>query len=166
VSVRQVADDGVSKIDKFLHKKHLHITSYIKSHKMKTNWCFVVLFLFILVSCKKEQESAPFGLNQELTLKAGDICNSKSDNLSVKVLKINDSRCPIGVVCVWQGEATVNLEVKEASVYEVVLSTFHQPVDTVNNLIFKLVDVQPYPKYGVEVPDSEKCVVLKIDRLK
>jgi hypothetical protein len=129
---------------------------------MKTNWYFILLFLFILGSCKKEQESAPLGLNQELTLKTGDICSSKS----VKVLKINDSRCPIGVVCVWQGEATVNLEVKESSVFEVVLSTFHQPVDTVNNFIFKLIDVLPYPIFGVEVPDSEKSVVLKIERLK
>jgi hypothetical protein len=132
---------------------------------MKTNWCVILIFLFILGSCKKEQETDPFGTNQELTLKTGDVRSSKSDNISIKVLKISDSRCPTGVVCVWQGEATVNLEIKEATVYEVILSTFHQPVDTVNNLIFKLIDVLPYPKYGVEVPDSEKCVVLKIDRL-
>jgi hypothetical protein len=132
---------------------------------MKTSWCFIVLFLLILGSCKKEQDGGPFGQNQELTLKTGDICHSKLENLSIKVLKINDSRCPTGVYCIWQGEATVNLEVKEASVYEVVLSTFHQPADTVNNLVFNLVDVVPYPKYGVEVPDSAKFVVLKIDRL-
>ena len=132
---------------------------------MKTIWYFILLFLFILGSCKKEQEAAPFGTDQELTLKTGDVHSSKSDNLSIKVLKISDSRCPIGVVCIWQGEATVNLEVKASFVFEVVLSTFHQPVDTVNNYIFRLVDVLPYPVYGVEVPDSEKRVVLKIDRL-
>jgi hypothetical protein len=132
---------------------------------MKTNWCFIVIFLFILGACKKEQETAPFGTNQELTLKTGDIRSSKSDNISVKVLKISDSRCAIGVVCIWQGEATVNLEVKRSTVFEVVLSTYHHPVDTINNFIFKLIDVLPYPKYGVEVPDSEKCVVLKIDRI-
>ena len=138
---------------------------------MKTNWCFILLFLFILGSCKKEQETASFGLNQEVTLKTGDILSSKSENLSVKVLKISDSRCAIGVVCVWQGEATVTLEVKETSSFDeaigtVILSTFHQQVDTVNNFILKLIDVLPYPKYGVEVPDSEKSVVLKISRLK
>jgi len=132
---------------------------------MKTNWCFIILFLFILGACKEEQESAPFGTNQELTLKTGDVRSSKSDNISVKVLNIGDSRCPTGVVCFWQGEATVNLEIKESTVYEVVLSTFHQPVDTVNNYIFKLIDVLPYPVHGVEVPEKDKKVVLKIDRL-
>jgi hypothetical protein len=133
---------------------------------MKLNWfIIIVLFLAILGSCKKEQENALFGLNQELTLKTGDIRNSKSDNLSVKVLKISDSRCAIGVVCVWQGEATVNLEVRGSTVFEVMLSTYHHPVDTLNNLIFKLIDVFPFPKYGVEVPDSEKSVILKIDKL-
>jgi hypothetical protein len=132
---------------------------------MKTNWCFIILFLFILGACKEEQESAPFGTNQELTLKTGDVRSSKSDNISVKVLNIGDSRCPTGVVCIWQGEATVNLEVKESTVFEVVLSTFHHPVDTVNNFIFKLIDVLPYPVHGVEVPEKDKKVVLKIDRL-
>jgi hypothetical protein len=138
---------------------------------MKTYWCLIVVFLFILGSCKEEQESAPFGTDQELTLKTGDVRSSKSDNISVKVLKISDSRCPTGVVCVWQGEATVNLAVISTSSFDeaigtVVLSTFHHPVDTANNFIFKLIDVLPYPKYGVEVPDSEKSVVLKIDKLK
>jgi hypothetical protein len=132
---------------------------------MKTLLCFTGILLFLAFSCKKEQETASLGLSREFTLKAGDICTSKTDNLSVKVLKITDSRCPIGVVCIWQGEATVFLEVKESSTYNVTLSTFHQPVDTVNNYIFRLIDVLPYPIYGVEVPDSEKKVVLKIDKL-
>jgi hypothetical protein len=137
---------------------------------MQTNWYFILIFLFILGACKKEQETASFGTSQELTLKTGDVRSSKTDNISFKVLKISDSRCPTGVVCVWQGEATVNLEIKETSSFDeaigtIVLSTFHHPVDTANNFIFKLIDVLPYPKYGVEVPDSDKSVVLKIDRL-
>ena len=132
---------------------------------MKTIGYVTIMLLFILGSCKKEQEPAGLELNQELTLKTGDICDSKPDNLSVKVLKINDSRCPIGVVCVWQGEATVTLEVKSGSVFNVELSTFHDPVDTVNNFIFRLIDVLPYPVYGVEVPEKDKKVVLKIDKI-
>lgn len=128
------------------------------------------ILLILAFSCKKEQETVPFGTNQELTLKTGDVLNSKPDNLSIKVLKISDSRCPIGVVCIWQGEATVTLEVKEISSFDeaigtVVLSTVHQPVDTMSNFIFRLIDVLPYPVYGKEVPDSDKKVVLKIDRL-
>jgi hypothetical protein len=132
---------------------------------MKTSVYLAFVLLFLMGACKKEQEPSALELNQELTLKTGDICDSKPDNLSVKVLKIYDSRCPIGVVCVWQGEATVNLEVKSGSVFNVELSTFHDPVDTVNSFIFRLIDVLPYPVNGVEVPDKDKKVVLKIDRI-
>jgi hypothetical protein len=104
-------------------------------------------------------------LNEELTMKTGDIFQSTTGKLSVKVTKITDSRCPTGVVCVWQGEATVYLDVNESKTYEVVLSTFHQPVDTVNNYIFKLINVLPYPVYQVEVPDSDKKVILQIEKL-
>jgi hypothetical protein len=143
--------------------KHL-IRLYVKRN-MKTHWLFIFLILGILSGCQKESDTGTFLLNEELTLKTGVVYRSPSDNLSVKVVKITDSRCAIGVVCIWQGEATVNLEVKGSTVFEVEISTYHHPVDTVNNLIFKLIDVLPYPKYQVDVPDSEKTVTLQIDKL-
>lgn len=47
------------------------------------------------------------------------------DGLSVIVKKINDGRCPQGVMCVWTGEVTVYFEVNgnEFNKYEVILST-------------------------------------------
>jgi hypothetical protein len=137
---------------------------------MKTTGLVTIILLFLLGSCTKDQDTGGLEMNKEVILKTGDILDSKSDNLYIKVLNINDSRCPIGVVCVWQGEATVTLEVKETSSFDeaigsVVLSTFHQPVDTVSGYIFRLIDVLPYPVYGVEVPEKDKKVVLKIDRI-
>jgi len=137
---------------------------------MKTSIYIAFSLLFLMVSCKKDQDPAGSELNQELTLKTGDVRNLNPNNLSIKVLNISDSRCPTGVVCVWQGEATVTLEVKESPSFDqaigtLILSTFHQPVDTVSGYIFRLIDVLPYPVYGVEVPEKDKKVVLKIDRL-
>jgi hypothetical protein len=132
---------------------------------MKTYLIYILLMLGILSGCKKETDTGTFLLNEELTLKTGVVYRSPSDNLSVKVVKISDSRCAIGVVCIWQGEATVYLDVKDVKTWEVVLSTFHQPIDTVNNYIFKLIDVLPYPKYQVEVPEDEKKVILQINSL-
>ncbi|HPT32033.1 MAG TPA: hypothetical protein PLW67_09345 [Prolixibacteraceae bacterium] len=137
---------------------------------MKTSVYIAIILLFLMGSCKKDQDPAGSELNQELTLKTGDVRNLNPNNLSIKVLNIIDSRCPTGVVCFWQGEATVTLEVKENSSFDeaigtLILSTFHQPVDTVSGYIFRLIDVLPYPVYGVEVPEKDKKVVLKIDRL-
>ncbi len=132
---------------------------------MKTYLTFILFIAGFLTGCQKDQDNGSFILNREVKLKAGTLYNCPSDLFSVKITRITDSRCPEGVYCIWQGEATVYLEVKEIQSSEVVLSTFHQPVDTVNNYIFKLVDVLPYPKYQVEIPDSEKIVVLQINKL-
>jgi hypothetical protein len=132
---------------------------------MKAIWHVLMIILFLMGSCTKDQDTAPLGLSQEFTLKIGDIRSSKSDNLSIKVLEVNDSRCPTGVECFWAGMVAVKLEVTENSVFEVMLDSMGHRSDTVNNLIFKLIDVLPYPKWGVEVPDSEKKVVLKIDKI-
>lgn len=38
----------------------------------------------------------------------------ESENLSVKFLNVaEDSRCPVGVICVWQGQAKIELEIKQ-----------------------------------------------------
>jgi hypothetical protein len=132
---------------------------------MKTYLTCILFIAGFLAGCQKDQDNGSFILNQEVKLKAGTLYTCPSDPFSVKITRITDSRCPEGVYCIWQGEATVYLEVKEIQSGEVVLSTVHQPVDTVNNYVFKLMDVLPYPKYQVEIPDSEKIVVLQINKL-
>ena len=138
---------------------------YVKRVMKTTTAIFFIILLFIITGCRKNTGEDVFVLEKEVKFKAGEAYTAQKDNLTVTVKKITDSRCPIGVVCVWQGEATVYLDVKDGQSWEVVLKTVHQPVDTVNNYIFRLIDVLPYPKYQVEVPDSEKTVVLQIDKL-
>lgn len=132
---------------------------------MKTTGIIITILLFVLSGCKKNSGEDDFVLEKELNLKAGEVYTAQKDNLTVTVKKITDSRCPIGVVCVWAGEASVWLDVNDGKSWEVVLKTVHQPADTVNNYIFRLINVLPYPVYQVEVPDSEKVVVLQIEKL-
>jgi hypothetical protein len=132
---------------------------------MKTIAIFLIFLTLIVSGCIKNDEPESFLLKQEVKFKAGEVYTAQKDKLKVTVKKITDSRCPIGVVCVWAGEASVWLDVNDGQSWEVVLKTVHQPIDTVNNYIFKLIDVLPYPIYQVDVPDSEKIVVLQIDKL-
>jgi len=126
---------------------------------------YILLMLAIFSGCKTETDAGMFGFDKEITLKKDRVYHSPSDILSVKVLKIYDSRCPIGVECFWAGLVTVHFEVKEAETFELILNSLNHQADTVNNYVFRLIDVLPYPRYQVEVPDSEKKVILQISRL-
>ncbi len=126
---------------------------------------YILLAVIILTGCKKETEPGMIELNEEVSMKTGVIYRSPSFDFSVKVLEINDSRCPTGVVCIWMGVATVRFEVKEKQTSELVLDTFQHRSDTLNNHIFRLIDVLPYPVWQKDIPDSEKKVILEITRL-
>ena len=54
----------------------------------------------------------PIGLNQETELAPGQ--SVQSGSLRVTFTRVdNDSRCPADVVCVWEGDALVKIEVSE-----------------------------------------------------
>jgi hypothetical protein len=59
-------------------------------------------------------------LGQEFTLAVGQTASISNEQLKIKFVQvIGDSRCPAGVECFWQGEATCKLEI-----------TYHDATDT------------------------------------
>jgi hypothetical protein len=71
---------------------------------------------------------------------------------------LSDSRCPTGVLCVWQGEAVILVNVKIGSVDygDFKMSTYGNP-STINvgKYYVKFINLDPYPVYGQSIdPDS------------
>jgi hypothetical protein len=56
----------------------------------------------------------PIGLNQETELAPGQSVQSGALRVTFKGVG-DDSRCPADVVCVWEGDALVKIEVREQS---------------------------------------------------
>ena len=77
--------------------------------------------------------------------KHGEIIQSDNNKISLEITNINDSRCPSDVVCIWEGEARITLEFKNSTISVFELSTNGPLIDTVDNYIFKLIEVNPYP---------------------
>lgn len=125
----------------------------------------VLIMAGVLVACHDNREPGPPLENDQLSLKTGKVYTAMEDDLQIRIKEIYDSRCPIGVVCFWAGEAQVNFEVTGKTKFDLTLILHRQPVDTVDQYIFRLVDVLPYPVYQKEVPDSEKTVILEVKRL-
>lgn len=132
---------------------------------MKT---LIVILTFVVCcgfACNHEDDCEFFRIGEETIFRHGVENCSNDLAFRFQIEEIQDSRCPEGVVCVWQGEVSVKLSVKAAIDYEVILKSHNQPVDTVGNYIFSMIEVTPYPKYKQPVEISDYRVTLKIDRL-
>jgi hypothetical protein len=81
---------------------------------------------------------------------------------------ISDSRCPANVNCVTAGNAEVLLEIYQD---KIVLDSFElttrEPVKEVllngTHLIFRLLQVNPYPEYSEERQNVKYNILLEID---
>jgi len=95
----------------------------------------------------------------EITL--GEVALNKQLGLSLRFENVNDSRCPIGILCVWQGFASVELHLKtKKGEYDFELYSSSAPNAPSNyfdeviieGLKYQLIDVLPYPVWDEDQP--------------
>jgi len=128
----------------------------------------IVILTFIICSgfsCQLEDECVSFRLGDETVLRHGVEYCSSDVLMHLSLNEIQDSRCPEGVVCVWQGEVSVKINIETSDVNEVVLKSFHHPVDTLGQYAFILVDVYPYPKYKQPLVTGDYRITVKVVRI-
>lgn len=125
----------------------------------------VLMGMLAFSACSSGDDDHVFQLDSGQRFALQEEYASVDHGLSISVEHVSDSRCPTGVVCVWEGEATVYLYVRTQNVQELVLSTVRQPKDTVQNYEIELVDVSPYPDISREIEQEDYEVTLKITRI-
>jgi len=120
--------------------------------------------LFVLAGC------APTGqlkanLGQQFSLAINQTAVISGENLSIKFLDVNDSRCPIGATCIWAGEARATVQINGASDNV----TLVQPGYSTDNayvlegkhmLNFQ---VQPYPVVNQTIELGEYRLVMTVN---
>jgi hypothetical protein len=89
-------------------------------------------------------------------------------DLELRWLHVHDSRCPIGVNCVWEGEVTATLEVdrgEEDSVQvELTLHVGSEPERaTAFGYELELQSVDPHPKRGITPERSDYVAKVEVD---
>ena len=132
----------------------------------------VFLLAAILASCAQDPIISPkVSLNEEFTIKAGRQVVIKGEKLSVRFSSVqNESRCPTGVQCVWEGNAAISIEVskKRKKSAQAILNTNTaiQP----NELAYKkyrikLLGLNPYPRIDekIEAKDYEAVMIVTKD---
>lgn len=128
----------------------------------------VVILVFVLAcgfACDYESECITFNYGTEEVFRHGVVYCPNDLSFRLSIDEIQDSRCPEGVVCVWQGEVSVKLSIDSGNEESMVLSSYHVPVDTLGNHRFSLIEVYPYPKYKQPLVISDYRIKIRVEHL-
>lgn len=112
--------------------------------------------------------SAQAQSSQQLTVKINKQQKFSKSKLTVKVVSVEDSRCPEGVVCVWAGDAKVVIKVTnnkgKSQTFE--LHTNLEPKAVkFDNYEIKLGEVTPYPANNVRIDPNGYSAQIIITKL-
>ncbi|MCB8998843.1 MAG: hypothetical protein H6540_02075 [Bacteroidales bacterium] len=131
----------------------------------------IVIFLFLIVgnSCEKEKSLLPLPLDESVELKKGNVKLNKEEGIRLIFDSlVEESRCPIGVECVWEGNAAAAFTCYNAQNIKTdfILNTNSSFVT--DTLVFgyriKLLDLKPYPIYNLEINPEDYTAYVEISR--
>ena len=135
---------------------------------MKRLWLVLVNLVAVMtfVSCGPPVTEVQLG--QPFNLAIGQSAEISGQNLQIRLLDVfGDSRCPIGVQCIWAGQVSCRFQITPAGSpsYEVIIiqggsSTATQ---TVQGLEFTI-NVTPYPEAGKQIGKGEYRVETTVER--
>lgn len=134
---------------------------------MRKIFKFGLIGVFILFyGCNKKEKVNTFEIGKVTELRLNETVENFEFDLSLRVENLNDSRCPNGVVCIWEGNASVEFQLTtKKGKYKFILDTHNPPGfknDTVvEGMKYQLIDVLPYPDIYEELP--EKTVKILVD---
>jgi hypothetical protein len=89
----------------------------------------------------------------------------KYQNLTLRLLAVDDSRCAIGVECIWAGQLVVTLEVSNESAEKIEVKLIRKREPEIANAFgynLLLLEVVPHPKKGKVIHLSDQIIKLKI----
>jgi len=119
--------------------------------------------LVMFIACAKNKEPENFPQVVELQQRASKKVNG---DLSIRFTAVlEDSRCPTGVQCAWDGNAEIMLELSGGDLETAHLNTGPQfpRTEIYNGYTITLQELKPYPAEGESIEESDYTAVLSID---
>lgn len=128
---------------------------------------FLVILLFSGMGCKDSTvDEAAFELGTEYPFKLNNLYTSGDGLYSIKINSINDSRCPVDLFCVWQGEIVLNGEWTEngkKSTFEIHSVLSQESVQPTGYTI-QVGDANPLPRSDMQWKPEDYTIVLLIQK--
>jgi len=129
----------------------------------------VLLLLLFLAACGGGAGEVKADLGREFSLSSGQTASIQGEGLQLKFIEVvNDSRCPHGVTCVWQGQASCLVEITylesshRVTLVQPGLTEDPSRIDFAEYIIgFNLT---PYPQAGKEIEESDYRLQLVVTK--
>jgi hypothetical protein len=129
----------------------------------------VILLTILIYSCSKDDNNqiSQYDLtaDKNIILDNGKCLEIIDIEYEICLKSINDSRCPSGVECVWEGDAVVEFNFKsntENKFFTLHTNDNFQQDTIINNLKIKLLNVFPYPDFNNPTNQSDYSAELSI----
>jgi hypothetical protein len=133
-----------------------------------------LIIMMIAMGCTKEESAMPtIGLGNKIEA-SYDTEVAYSEGIKIKITKIEDSRCPKSVTCVWQGSARIYLTVSGMEVSKDLVLDFLADNSKPANANFELgsqkyfieiADVLPYPATTDEIKLKDYKISLTVKKI-
>jgi len=123
-----------------------------------------IVFALIIAGCALPSNSTG-AVENELVLQYGESKNLPREDIRVTFEKVlEDSRCPVGVTCVWEGNAKIRLALLELDIGSVGELNSNRKIDP-DSLVFagytiRIKSLDPYPIDGVSIDSMDYRVTL------
>lgn len=117
------------------------------------------------VATQIQQSSTPSNEALGSVITIGSARVIKHQNLTLRLVAVEDSRCATGVTCIWAGQLVVTLEVSNERAEKIAVKLIRKRESTVANAFgysLLLLDVTPHPKKGKVIQLHDQIITLKI----
>lgn len=129
-----------------------------------------LLILTISSGCQANEGTIKASLNNEFSLAIGQTAGIQEEQLIIKFDGIQeDSRCPRGATCIWQGRVSCVLQVSDGNDSTKIVLTEPGLSSQYGEGIYKNYDftshVQPYPELGKKISSEDYRVLLTVKKI-
>ncbi len=126
-----------------------------------------IVTILSLAACSPQSNEINAKLGEEFSLMPGQSASVTGEPFEIRFLEVvNDSRCPTGVTCIWEGEVTCLVEITYADSQNSM--TLTQPGSGQGKTDFEEYSiefqVQPYPEAGKQIAKQDYRLQLVIDK--
>ena len=148
--------------------------SKLKKHGTRKVWgkilflfnLIIVTLLMLLPACSNKSSKLEVLLGQNIDLALNQRVSVTGESMEIKFLRvINDSRCPKGATCVWEGEANAEIEINyENSTNRLVLTQRGSDTSLTDFNNYEIsYDLRPYPELGKTIDNQDYRLWLKVN---
>ncbi len=129
-----------------------------------------LLILITLAGCQSGEGRIQASIDNEFSLAAGQIAELKGEQITIQFEGIqDDSRCPKGATCIWQGRVSSILQIRDNGLSSKIVLVEPGLSDQYGNNRYKQYEftshVQPYPELGKKISSEDYRLFLTVKKL-